>query len=77
MTITVSKEKHPPGHSRAPGSIYVVIVPRTRVLKHWRGYRDYDRARAVANNLGGVVSTVHWLRYRFKLIRSRLARRAA
>jgi hypothetical protein len=46
-------------------SLYVVILPCTRSFKHWRGYRDYDRARAIADDVGAIVSSAQWLRRRF------------
>lgn len=51
---------------RAPArSLYVVILPRTRTFKHWRGYRDYDQARTIADDIGAIVSSAQWIRRRF------------
>lgn len=45
--------------------IYVVVKPRTRTLKHWRGYHQYEKAQAIAGWTGGVVSTAQFLRRKY------------
>jgi hypothetical protein len=40
-------------------SIYICILPGTCFLLHWRGYRNYTKARRACPH-DGVVSTLKW-----------------
>jgi hypothetical protein len=58
-------------------SIYVVIVPCTRTLKHWRGYHKYEKAVRVAAKTGGIVSSAQFLRRKFGPTKNRRTKKAA
>ena len=58
-------------------SIYVVCVPCTGKLLHWRGYKKYETARARAARIGGIVSSAQFLRRKFGPTKNRRAKKAA